>query len=94
MQDGKEWVECEKCFKWTHTDCERANNGNFDENTEYYCLTCRKKCTKTAQHQADTPSIQEDVGSGSETGSKEDAPNDEVNCLEGRIPSSESLFEI
>ena len=32
-------------------DCKEAlgqSNGNFDENTSYYCLTCRKKAPKTA----------------------------------------------
>lgn len=23
--DGKEWISCEKCEKWVHTECEVAN---------------------------------------------------------------------
>eukprot|EP00347_Sterkiella_histriomuscorum_P018818 403344053 len=47
--DGKEWVQCENCNKWEHTDCEVING--FTELPEklqqdgwkYFCPLCRKK---------------------------------------------------
>lgn len=40
--DGKEWVQCEQCEKWVHTDCEVSNGYtrlqelvNQDEKSEF-----------------------------------------------------------
>ena len=49
--DGKEWVQCENCSKWVHTDCEeqcgiphlRDLLSNDDTKYKYFCLCCRKK---------------------------------------------------
>jgi len=29
--DGKKWIECSKCIKWNHTDCEVDRQGNADQ---------------------------------------------------------------
>lgn len=43
--DGKNWIQCENCRRWNHTDCEK-NNGNskIEENSDfvYFCRNCRK----------------------------------------------------
>ena len=28
--DGREWIQCEKCNKWNHTDCEVENGKDKD----------------------------------------------------------------
>lgn len=49
ITDGKEWVQCEQCFKWNHPDCEVTRNGNEElqhnltkDDFKYYCLSCSK----------------------------------------------------
>ena len=49
--DGREWVECDKCLKWNHIDCEKeANPEDGDliqtEGFKYYCPTCSKSNNK------------------------------------------------
>lgn len=50
--DGKEWVQCEQCEKWVHTECEVQNGYlnlpslvNQDDSLgfQYFCITCRAK---------------------------------------------------
>jgi hypothetical protein len=47
--DGQEWIFCENCKKWEHTDCEIAHGYENlaelvnQEGFKYFCVTCRKK---------------------------------------------------
>ena len=47
--DGKNWIECEKCQKWVHTDCETGDPDGYtdlanllnDSTFQYFCPKCR-----------------------------------------------------
>lgn len=51
--DGKEWVQCENCSKWEHTECEVVNGGytdlieklkvEYNSGWKYFCPNCRSK---------------------------------------------------
>lgn len=63
--DGQTWLECCKCSKWNHPQCEmlrcdganveminaadRAINGDGDE-LDYWCLKCRKSAQYKEVH--------------------------------------------
>jgi hypothetical protein len=47
--DGREWIQCEWCKKWLHTECEEANRNKdikislIDNNFKFLCLKCSEK---------------------------------------------------
>ena len=47
--DGREWIQCEWCKKWLHTECEEANRNKdikislIDSNFKFLCLKCSEK---------------------------------------------------
>jgi len=48
ITDGKEWVQCDKCTKWNHNECEISANPDSEkllerEDYKYFCVTCAKK---------------------------------------------------
>jgi hypothetical protein len=61
--DGKEWVQCETCCKWVHTDCEVQNGYTNlcelvaqDESLgfQYFCISCRKKQSNSPNNKYDS----------------------------------------
>ncbi|CDW88518.1 UNKNOWN [Stylonychia lemnae] len=62
--DGKEWVQCESCSKWEHTECEVAS-GFIDlpqklqldpsEGWKYLCPGCRTKKSTNSSAEKDKP---------------------------------------
>ena len=62
--DGKEWVQCEQCEKWVHTECEVQNGytkleewlGQEDKlGFQYFCISCRKKSSPNNKYDSSTP---------------------------------------
>jgi hypothetical protein len=33
--DGKQWIECSKCKKWNHSECEVARNCDEDVDMQH-----------------------------------------------------------
>ena len=56
--DGKQWVQCDGCNKWNHTDCEIERNNNLalkqalaeDKEIPYFCTSCSKSVKTSKPH--------------------------------------------
>ena len=99
VTDGKEWLQCDSCYKWNHLDCEHIMNNNpeiydlaKDDEFKYYCVTCCKSkkpsVTKASQIQKKTTAPLSDSDK-----EEEKVPVTEDDQILNVVPSIQPLLD-